>query len=252
MVYFTTQESRCKRKTMEDLIGFGKINLKELYDIFFVIDGHSGIDVASFVKENMIFYLEKNKNYGSMETIIDKTFFDLDLRMKENKLKGGAVISMVILNDKFLYIVSLGDCTVDFYDFDNSIKIFSEIHDCKNINESKRIKKIGYDIFENRIEGILEPTRAFGDFSFKKNLYDFLNPVSFKPTIIKQKISKNFFIFLTTDGLHHIYKRNNLFNNLLKNIKHNVSLNKISSLLKQRAIKDNCQDNISFILIKNE
>lgn len=251
MIDAATETQKCHRKTMEDMIGCGKVNLDEKYDVFFVIDGHSGSDAAYFIQQNMIKFLEKNINYGIIESIIDKTFFDIDFGLRKNKIKGGAVISMILIGQKYLYIVSLGDCTVDLIDFGKNKKIFSEIHDCKNIFEVERIKKTGNNVFDNRVNGILEPTRAFGDFDFKKKIFDFLNPVSFKPSVIKYKIPKKFFIFLTSDGLHHMYDRIKLFDSLIKKIKQEIPLKKICSLLKEKAKQDNCYDNISFILIKD-
>lgn len=181
------------RVTMEDS-HLAKFNIAPDTHIFGVFDGHGGHEVAKYVTNHFVDELLANASYksGNYSKALVDTFLRLDdmLRTPEGKKElsaiqlgqgksGGfgsgegesfagctAVVSLMV-KDK-LYVANAGDsrCMVASK---GDVVPLTEDHKPDNKPEKDRIEKAGGEVYEGRINGRLNLSRAIGDLEFKDN-----------------------------------------------------------------------------------
>lgn len=260
---------RDKNEDQHDII----INLdnknKDLNNInyFAVYDGHGGKDVSKYLKYNISKYFTNNFNqYNITDSInfkkyIEKVFDHIQTKL-ERKFKNisyniGSTALIIIMfkhnDDTYSYIANIGDCRSILCDKKNIPKQLTKDHKPNQIDEKKRIEKIGgqiyFDGYDWRV-GDLSVSRAFGDL-------DSTPFVTHKPEIFKYKIKKtDKFIVLACDGLWDVMSNQDVTNFILNKINDTKitnmsrnSENNIAFLLANQAIKKGSTDNISIIII---
>lgn len=96
--------------------------------------------------------------------------------------------NVLFLTNNHLYISNVGDSLSVIYKNGKAIKLNRE-HKATLISEYKRIRKSGVHIYNNRIEGKLNLTRAIGNLAFKAspNLNFYEQSVTAFPEIAKLK-----------------------------------------------------------------
>ena len=75
----------------------------------------------------------------------------------------GSTATAVVFTDQMLYIANVGDsrCVASK---DKKLQILSCNHVPKNKKEKKRILESGHSVTNNRVDGVLNMSRAFGIF----------------------------------------------------------------------------------------
>lgn len=245
---YRTFENIGKRKSMEDHILIETINfMNKKFYFFGVIDGHGGDRTASFFCNSFksIFLEELKKKYTkSISEILHQTILNIENRLKQIEMEDGAVLAFILIYKKKIYLCHLGDAFMEI--FNDKKLIYSSIdHDLNNKNEISRVKKYGF-IKNNRVNGILQPTRSIGDFSLKPNQQINENPVV--PFIEIKRLHFSFTklnIILASDGLHYTFNRKN-FNNYI-NILNKLSLKDLQKLLIN---KKELIDNLAIIFLQ--
>jgi serine/threonine protein phosphatase PrpC len=142
-------------------------------DMFAIYDGHAGSIVADYIKDYLPEKLAKMLNNVDftneplIKQIITDCFIALDKKMEElwQIFKAGCTATVCLIKDNLLYVSHLGDSRAIVF---NQNLLFETIdHDGKNEDEVKRIENLGGYVNYGRVSGVIEVTRAFGDFSFK-------------------------------------------------------------------------------------
>lgn len=124
----------------------------------------------------------------------------------------GTTANILFIKNNYMYFANVGDSISVMFKSGQAIKINSE-HKTTLVSEFTRISKSGAKIYNNRIDGRLNLTRAIGknssliligDLNFKKNphlkFYD--QSVTAFPEITKVKITNDIeFIILACDGV---------------------------------------------------
>jgi len=115
----------------------------------------------------------------------------------------GTTANVVLLKDDFCYIANIGDSMAVLYKAGKAYKLNTE-HKVTLLKERERIIKSGSSISNNRIDGRLNLSRAFGDFMHKDNPkfeWD-KQAVTCCPEINKFKITSDMeFIVMGCDGI---------------------------------------------------
>ena len=180
-----------------------------------------------------------------------KSFLILDeeLGRFKNNENIGSTATVIFINretdamlgtKKVLYCANIGDTACVLFSKSGCKKLSSD-HRCNDETEAIRVKKAGGLIVNERINGKLAITRAFGDFSMKTK------GVICEPFINKVVLSESDkFVILCTDGVWDVVTEEDLFY-LTLNIENTEQIAK--DILKQ-AMENGSTDNMSCIEIK--
>lgn len=199
-----------KRKKQEDNFIFFSFKDVEntIFNCVFIFDGHG----ATNNKESLPDYIIKEKvlykeisNYFSDKKVsirlLSTFFIYFDSILEKNIDKNiGTCFSSILLTDKYIYILTLGDTQIKIYD--NNVNLFfqTDLHNFNNKTELERYKKNKQDqyIKNNRYKGLLM-SRSLGDFDCKEIGECSLIPI---PEIKKILNNRNFIFMLKTDGMN--------------------------------------------------
>ena len=209
------------------------------YRYFAVFDGHSGAfkmnsyhvaDVCTNLLHIQLAMKLYNADKNNIINIIKESFVEFDRLMYNEGKLWGCTCTMILIDDynKLIYQINLGDSRSLIF-VDNEIIAATTDHKPLNYIESERILTAGgYITTDDRIDGILNISRGFGDFYLKQknNRYDPINgKVSAVPDIRMIDYSPYnvpIYIILTSDG---IYESPNINNGSLVQLFYDISDN---------------------------
>ena len=158
-----------KRKSNEDAHCIKKLDNDRYF--FGVFDGHNGDKCSKFLSENL---------YKKFENVVinDKTIIDSCLEIDKIILNdpeiqnNGSTATFSIVqkeNEKYhTYISNVGD-SLTFIIRDGKILYCTEEHKPNNTIERNRIEKCNGYVADNRLNGQLALSRAFGDLIYKNS-----------------------------------------------------------------------------------
>jgi len=212
--------------------------------VFAIFDGHGGNEVSQFLSLNIESILIKyitQSNYNIKESI-NKTFLELDNLLKsQNKFqKIGSTATLILIDNNIIYCANIGDTTC-YYIYNNNINKLSKDHNIKNEKEIVRIKKSNGLIFNNRLYGVLNITRSFGDFDLKENGLVCIPSISRVSIDMESK-----YIVIASDGVWDAIKDKDLMEICKKEKK---SENIAKKLIEQSLYRFS-KDNVTTIVIQ--
>ena len=243
--------------------------------LFTLFDGHGDDSIAKFLQQHYDKYLKKIYNTNSKydNNIPDKIFDSLkqSFYIIDNDLKSsniteiGSTGTIILLTkeskqienlDKYIiYVANVGDTRAVLFNRNNITRLTFD-HRADNAMERNRIKNSGGYIINNRVNGKLMITRAFGDFEFK-NIGVRCEPFISRTEL---KIEKDFpnYIVLATDGVWDVIKEKDMKdliemieNNKMKYINYYITQIIVESIIKT-ALDRGAWDNLSCYVIKIE
>ena len=250
------------REQMEDFSNFKILTIKNMnFSYFSIFDGHSGIEVPMFLRDNYHNYLKNEleskvftNNLESNNQIIISSIknsfekIDHDIinnnKFKNNNGSTGTII--LIYRDinrpliKTLICANIGD-SKGFIINKNSIRQITKDHNCDNANEVKRIKSSGGLIFQGRVYGSLMLTRSFGDKEYKQC------GVMASPDFFCEIINDDdLYAIIASDGVWDVVSRDQLF----QLSKKNMSSVDFAKKIIITAMEGGTRDNVSCFVIK--
>ena len=232
-------------ENMEDIIYIDpKFNGGHHKGLFSIYDGHGGIKSAKITSEIFPKIFLKNLTEikpKNIEKSLINSYKIIDSQLKnENCFKEGNTATIIYIEYNNLFCSNVGDSSCVIISKFKAEKI-SYDHLCNDINEKKRILKIGNFLESNRLEGILNLSRSLGDFNLKKSGLISL------PYIRKYCLSNNDkFCIIASDGVWDVISLDLIFE-LSKKIKF---CNELCDLIINEAINRGSKDNISCIVIE--
>ena len=179
------------RINMEDA-HIAQFNIAKDTHIFGVFDGHGGHEVAKFVTNHFVDELLKNASFknAAYEKALSETFLRMDEILKtpegrkeltaiqlgdskghasseaESYAGCTAVVALIVQNT--VYVANAGDSRCVLAKKNEAVPL-TEDHKPDNDEERRRIEKAGGGVYEGRINGRLNLSRALGDFDYKSN-----------------------------------------------------------------------------------
>lgn len=221
LIYSGWSVNQIQQRAHED-----KFQVKKIGDFiyFAVFDGHGGAmkldysHVADYCSKYLHIRIADSLakiNTDNADTVKDqlvKTFIEFDKELYIiNKLYGStcSCVLIDIINNR-IYQINLGDSRSIVFSKNDDIILNTIDHDFNYPNEKDRISEEGGFLFNCRVNGYLMVTRAFGDFSLKKNknsnAYDpIYSPVIAVPDISVIENAKKYNIILCTDAPFNSY-----------------------------------------------
>ena len=159
---------------------------------------------------------------------------------KTKSYEVGNTGTIVFINNNYLYCANVGDSSCCLLGKKNE---FITIEDrCSNKVEKKRIEKEGGQVIEDRLDGILEISRCFGDYDLKNK------GLTSEPHITKKFIDDNLnYCVLASDGVWDFLNLNDV-SKIANENKNNF--NNMAKIIVESEKRRGSEDNISCIVIE--
>ena len=250
------------RCSMEDKM-ITEVDINDKMHFFSVLDGHGGDLVVKYVESNFINFIKENELYNkdNFHEKVKKIYIDLDDALRSDILSqypsdsSGSAASSVCIFDNDLYCVNIGDSRT-VISTNGMACALSIDHKPNCLTEAKRIEEDKGFISENRVNGILALSRAFGDFGFKiLGTAPEKMKVCVIPDIFHHNITEdNEFILIACDGLWDVLTNQQAVDFVRYHLLEKLDPEEIVNLLLKRCISPMLSvgvgcDNVSILLI---
>lgn len=184
--------------------------------MYAVYDGHGSAKAVSYLHEHLPDELARAllsvnlDDENEFKSAIKDTFFKMDRelhdRYNSEEQDSGATATIALRYKDKLCIEYIGDSRGIVYDRTTGEILYETVdHDVSNKNEVARVEGLGGKITRNKVAGVVEVTRSFGDFRVKKipDSEDYYPEgwVSVMPDIDILTIVPNMRLVLASDGL---------------------------------------------------
>lgn len=181
---------------------------------FGIYDGHGGIQVSKFLQENLIGEIITKQSYlfkhGRITDAIRQGFINTDKLIKKtntlNPKHVGSTANVVIIRDDKIYCANTGDSRAVASIYGHAAPLSFD-HKPGNIEEKRRIEATGGWIRNNRVNGCLAVSRAFGDHTFKSNSHqtiDYQSVTCYPDITVKDITPEIEFIVIACDGIWEV------------------------------------------------
>lgn len=244
------------RKDMEDFHCIKQALGKDPHRSFFAIyDGHSGTEVAVFLKDNLHKILSKQlqeNNGADVEQCLKLSFEQADAEIDARNFKNevgstGTVLYLYKEVDAETKAVTRHFCCANVGDSRgylisrSAIRQITTDHKCDDKGEVERIRSKGGVVFNKRVFGTLMLTRTFGDREMKK--YGVLST----PSCYSQQIREcDLFLIVCSDGVWDVVSEEEV----MKMGQEKISSDDFSKKVIQMAKDRDTRDNVSCIVVK--
>lgn len=270
-VKFGSSEAKGMRENMEDRI-FIESDIQTKRYMFAIYDGHGGYEVAELAKKvfstEIWNYFQK---YGSFShAIMAAMYLDFDDKLSKTSLNNvGSTATTLFIDAKKgkLYIANLADTecivitnfdsifgykTKNGYTTKNGYGTITTLHNYSNLSERERVVDNGGFWINERVNGNLNISRAFGDFDYKSTNLSEQQLISASPSFNVFNIKQSCIIVLASDGLWNFIDKSSVCKYITDEISQNpnINLNILSNNLVKLALINKSSDNISIVLIK--
>ncbi|CCU56037.1 protein phosphatase 1B [Choristoneura rosaceana entomopoxvirus 'L'] len=243
-----------------------RLHMEDFYSIYYykkylyvgIYDGHGGEYVSAYLRDNFLQYisttinnLKLSNNLKSISRKINELFISFDKDIQKNiifsKTQGSTAVCVALSNNNII-ILNCGDSRAIVYNGRDVIYETTDFKPC-NKKESKRIIKSGRRIIDNRIDGIINISRCFGDYNFKTTPSDYTHAIIALPEIkiLDSKSCK--FIVLLSDGITNVINSDDLCNYIEYNLQLNIQLSIITDNILKYCIYKQSTDNMTISII---
>lgn len=258
---YSCHKEKCNRKYMEDYFNIFFCFENNCW-IFNICDGHGGFEVAEYINNN--FYIKviesinklkeekKEIDKNIMKDKITELVEELDNeieRLPYGEYTGSTLVAVIYYKDN-LFFVNVGDSNIICNKQD---PYFNILHVPSDKTEKNRIMKKSY-IENDRIEGMINLSRAFGDFRFKKK-NKLSSPMISTPDIHVIEMKQLFeyiempWILLSSDGLLLLFEREELKDIINTYLENGFSANDIVKTIIKYCSFYNNDDNTTVVLL---
>lgn len=179
-----------------------------------VFDGHGGTGCVDFVAENLCDRIAKalpkdGRKLHHLEDAITEGFEACDddymRHAQETFDNSGCCALMAFVHQTDIVVGWIGDCRAVLYD-GSEARALTVDHRPHEEGEYTRITKLGGEITNNRINGVLAPSRCFGDRDIRLKSNEGVltsEPSIVTVTSLKSTFTskRNAFVILATDGV---------------------------------------------------
>jgi protein phosphatase 2C family protein 2/3 len=160
------------RTGMEDTHIADKIDLPDGEEglLFGVFDGHGGQEVATFAKEKFKKCFINQAAFKSQKyaDALTHTFRDVDdsVKYEEYAADTGSTSCVVFITPKQIFCANAGDSRAVLCRKGQAMALSFD-HKPQNDEEQQRIEKASHFVSDERVDGNLALSRAFGDYQYK-------------------------------------------------------------------------------------
>eukprot|EP01060_Flectonema_neradi_P009062 TRINITY_DN1648_c0_g1_i2.p1 TRINITY_DN1648_c0_g1~~TRINITY_DN1648_c0_g1_i2.p1 ORF type:complete len:457 (+),score=73.26 TRINITY_DN1648_c0_g1_i2:730-2100(+) len=242
------------REKMEDAHTVMPID-DEGWGFFGVFDGHCGPLCSKYVADR---FPKLIPNYSI--PIPDDKLRDLSVQIDNEFLstmrEGGSTGTFMFIKkdgEKYhLQVANVGDSRIVLgRKRDRSEHSLTEDHKPGNIEERARIEAAGGMVQNNRVDGSLAVSRAFGDASYK-SLGPHNSKVIAVPEIVHCDAEPGDFVLLACDGVfeNDVFTNTSVIEFIFQQLEHTSDLATISATICDEAMLRGSKDNISAMIVQ--
>jgi len=249
------------RMSMEDTHIAANMPNAEDHTLFAVFDGHGGEGAANFVAARFTKQLAESREWDEylatrseplLRQAFTQCFIELDnqMRLDETIAESGCTATVVMITPTFIICANAGDSRAVMSQGRTVIEL-SHDHKPENPEEKQRIEQNGGVVQNNRVNGMLAVSRAFGDFDLK--LYD--NPlVSVLPDFVThiRDHHQDEMIIIACDGLWDVFSNEEAIHEVRQMIwnEGETDMSLVAEEMLDLSIQKGSKDNVSAIIIK--
>jgi len=235
------------RPSMEDRFA-NFTDSKKNRKFFGVYDGHAGAHTASQLSECLHFLIQENDAYKKDEllTAIENGFIAMDNKLADNQriqvdISGSTGILLVVSEKETIYAAGLGDSRA-VISCRGRAQELSKDHLPTDPKEYERIKQAGGFVANDRVNGSLAMSRAFGDFIFKQNTELALEDqgVCCRPDIRHRSVDyeQDEFMVIGSDGIWEVLTEQEVVDFIRSRLAKKVPLETVAMELLDNCITD--------------
>jgi len=224
------------------------IDTKRAVKFFGVYDGHAGAHTASQLSECLHFLIAENNDYkkGNFLPAIETGFIEMDNKLADDQriqvdISGSTGILLVINENDTIFSAGLGDSRA-VISHQGRAQNLSKDHLPNDPNEYLRIKNAGGFVANERVNGSLAMSRAFGDFIFKQNAELPLEDqgVCCRPDIRHRKLNYDMdeFMVIGSDGIWEVLTEQEVVDFIRQRLAKKIPLETIAMDLLDNCITD--------------
>ncbi len=257
------EQNNSTRKYMEDYTKvIDKFAGNKNIGLFCIFDGHGGKETSSFLVDKLPEVIESNirklgtlKDAQLIENALINSFEEVDSMIgksywgDETGSTASVILTLKYTSKLVIYSANIGDSRSAYFNISkNEIIRLTYDHKATDSSEIQIVKANNGLIYNNRVEGQLAITRAFGDFNLKNNK----KLISSVPYIKRLEIDittaiKNSFIVMASDGVWDVLEDDDVFNLCKINCD---DTNIIAEQILYKSLENESTDNISVIVIR--
>ena len=251
---YKEDQNRQYKEAMEDKAkSIDNFTNNKYQSLFMLFDGHGGDEVSKYLQRNFDSVYRKNLNNiitdTSIESALKNSFIEIDSQIKSLHCPStgstGCVVHIVRYSESSykVYVANIGDTRCSLIS-PVSYQRLSYDDKASDQKEKDRVLSLGGTITNDRVNGELMLTRAFGDFDLKdKGLIS-------EPHVISKEIDlnvKNQFLILACDGIWDVLSEDDIMQIIMFNNKESEDL---ARNIMKSAISKEAWDNLSIFVIK--
>ena len=228
-----------------------------------VFDGHGGAQCASYVARNLHCKIAKNLEAVTCESLLDpqapaavsKSFQEVEEEYTKvanaNNDTSGSCAAVALICGPDMLLAHAGDCRIVVRDCGTTI-VETKDHRADDPVEAARITSRGGVIIEGRLNGVLCPSRSFGDTDVKS--LDTEEVLICTPDIGRYSVDMGApgkiqsFMILATDGLWDVMDTQEACDFVEKVLKKTGSADVAATKLAETASKHN-HDDVTVIIV---
>jgi len=231
---------------------------------FAVYDGHGGAGSAKYATKQLDNLLVEQLKYnkGDIKNALITSFMTFDEELKSqsstqyNDSSGTTAVSVLMQGNK-IYCANVGDSRA-IASVRGHPQLLSFDHKPQHDRERKRIEAAGGFVENFRVNGNLALSRAFGDFSFKKNssLTAEEQIVTAHPDIIMKEVTDDHeFIVLASDGIWDVMTNQDVVEFIRAKFAKNIEPEEVCEQLMDYCLADRVEnvgigsDNMTVVII---
>jgi protein phosphatase 2C family protein 2/3 len=199
-----------------------------------IFDGHGGVGCVNFIAENIANRVAKAVSYQKskfedLESAVIDGFKacedEFALRASKKADNSGCCALIALLHQNQVLVSWAGDCRAVLYDGKRTEQLTID-HRPSDSGEHKRILDNGGIVRNNRLHGVLAPSRCFGDLDIRSCIPEgvlIAEPmVRIRNNIDEKAIQKqNAFLILASDGIWDVFTNETACDIVLRALKTN-------------------------------
>eukprot|EP00931_Biecheleriopsis_adriatica_P010297 TRINITY_DN111385_c0_g1_i1.p1 TRINITY_DN111385_c0_g1~~TRINITY_DN111385_c0_g1_i1.p1 ORF type:complete len:296 (+),score=68.68 TRINITY_DN111385_c0_g1_i1:42-890(+) len=195
---------------------------------FAVYDGHGGRQCVDYVTEHLHMNLlaELQKAQGTVPDALIKAFSLTDNNMHASGITSSGCTACCCLlleeegNKRTIYTAHLGDARAVICRAGLAVRLTSQSdHKATDPEEAKKVIEAGGNIFNERVNGMLAISRAFGDHQLKAPNFS-KDIVSNVPDITSTELTQqDMFVIVACDGLWDVMEDQDSVNLVLEGLR---------------------------------
>eukprot|EP00442_Polarella_glacialis_P011155 CAMPEP_0115069222 /NCGR_PEP_ID=MMETSP0227-20121206/12440_1 /TAXON_ID=89957 /ORGANISM="Polarella glacialis, Strain CCMP 1383" /LENGTH=283 /DNA_ID=CAMNT_0002455605 /DNA_START=77 /DNA_END=928 /DNA_ORIENTATION=+ len=266
------EEDIGRREEMEDGFIFADcFGGKKDSAYFAIYDGHGGRQCVDYITEHLHknLLLEMQKAIGSVPDAMIRAFSDTDRNMYNSGIQtsGCTACSCVLQKEegkdrRAIYTAHLGDARAVICRAGLAVRLTSmSDHKATDKEEAKKVVEAGGTIFNDRVNGMLAISRAFGDHQLKAPALP-NDVVSNVPDITSTELTdEDMFVIVACDGLWDVLDDQESVNLVLEGIREfmtavpDQSVNRpmmgqvMARMLIEEALARGTSDNVTCLMV---